>query len=366
MIKTMSIKTPLRPEDYFQWFDKCADMFNRYIEWSFKVKSYNKNKAHKELYAKFREEYPEIPSALVQCVRDTALESVKRVKFKTKPKKKKASSLRLNRCLITLKKNSISVIHPKKRFKFNFEYPEYFSEYKNAKFKGATLQYKKSTNSIVLNLQFEFQDVPYVKSGEILGIDRGLYNIVSCSNGFQIKGNKLRARQRKDLYNKRNIQSKGTKSSKRKLKKLSGRYARFSANINHIISKQIVNIPNVQTIVFENLKGIGKKRKGKVLNKWIHSWTFFQLQTFVEYKAKEKGIAVKYVDPRYTSQKCSRCGFSDKENRHKHKFHCKHCGSLFDADLNAAINIKQNYILSLANKEQAVVNKPNVADIKTI
>ena len=82
-----------------------------------------------------------------------------------------------------------------------------------------------------------------------------------------------------------------------------------------------------------------------------------------EYKAKEKGILVKYVDPRYTSQKCSRCGFTDKENRNQHQFKCKHCGFKYDADLNAAINIKQNYILSLTNKEQAVVNQPNVTGI---
>lgn len=360
MIKTMSIKTPLNPEDYFSWFNQCADMFNQYVDWAFKVKSYNKNKAHKELYQKFRCDYPQIPSALIQCVRDTALECVKRNKFKTKPKKKNAS-LRLNKCLISLKQNFISVIHPKKRFKFNFDYPEYFSAYETAKFRAATLQYRKNTHSIVLNLQFEFPDIELKSDGETIGIDRGLYNIISCSNGLQIKGSRLRARQRKDLFNKRNIQSKGTKSSKRKLKKLSGRYARFSANINHIISKQIVNIPNLKTIVFENLKGVNKRRKGKKMNKWLHSWSFYQLQTFTEYKAREKGILVKYVDPRYTSQKCSRCGFTDKQNRNKHQFKCKHCGFKYDADLNAAINIKQNYILSLTNKEQADVNQPNVA-----
>ena len=362
MIKTMSIKTPLNPEDYFLWFNQCADMFNQYVDWAFKVKSYNKNKAHKELYQKFRCDYPQIPSALVQCVRDMALEAVKRDKFKSKPKKKNNSSLRLNKCLINLKGNSISVIHPNKRIKFNFDYANYFSNYKNAKFRSATLQYKKISHTIVLNLQFEFPDTPLKAEGEIIGVDRGIYNLVSCSNGLQIKGSQIRARQRKDLFNKRNIQSKGTKSSKRKLKKLSGRYARFSANINHCISKQIVSIPNLKTVVFENLKNIGKKRKGKKLNKWIHSWSFHQLQIFTEYKALEKGIEVKYVDPRYTSQKCSACGFTDKNSRHKHRFVCIHCGHTCDADLNAAINIKQNYILSLTNKEQADVNQPNVAN----
>ena len=363
MIRTMSIKTPLNPEDYSLWFKQCADMFNRYVEWAFAVYSYNKNKAHKELYEKFRIEYPTIPSALVQCVRDVALESVKREKFKHKPNTRKGSSLRLNKCLISLKRNIISVIHPGKRIKFNFEYPEYFTDYKNAKFRSATLKHRKTDNVIVLNLQFEFPDTPTKESGDILGVDRGLYNIIACSNGLKIKGNQIRARQRRDLFNKRNIQAKGTKSSKRKLKKQSGGYARFSSNVNHCISKQLTNIPNVRTIVFENLKGVGTKKKGKKLNKWIHSWSFYQLQTFTEYKALAKGMEVKYVDPRYTSQKCSKCGFTDKDNRNKHVFRCKHCGYTYDADLNASLNIKQNYILSLANREQASVNKPNVAGL---
>lgn len=361
MIKTMSIKTPIDPLDYLKWFSIGADIFNQCVEWSFKNKTYNKNKCHHALYNNIRKQYPDFPSALVQCIRDTALESIKQNKFKHKPHKKKNSGFRLNKTLISLKENNISVIHPNKRFKFNFKYPEYFSELKTTKFKSATLNLKKSTNEIILNLQFELPDSPKKTKGEILGVDCGLYNIISCSNGFQYKGNKIREFQRKLLFNRRKLQAKGTKSAKRKLKKLSGRQVRFSKDVNHCLSKYLINIPNLKTIVFENLKGIRKQRKGKKLNKWLSSWTFYQLQTYTKYKASHKGINVVFVDPRYTSQKCSRCGFTDKENRNQHQFKCKHCGFKYDADLNAAINIKQNYILSLTNKEQAVVNQPIVA-----
>lgn len=357
----MSIITNLKPEDYFPWFKDCGDMFNQYVEWSFANKTYNKNKAHKELYRKFREQYPNVPSALIQCVRDTALEAIKQNKFKHKPQKKKYSGLRLNRCLIDLKNERLSVIHPISRQKFLIKFPEYFKDYKNAKFQSATLNYSPSKNKIILNLQFKFPDITPKTFGDILGVDRGLYNIITCSNGFKISGKKLRAKQRKDLFNKRNIQAKGTRSAKRKLKRLSGKLARFSKDVNHCISKQLTNIPDIKTIVFEDLKGIGKKSKGKKLNKWLHSWSFFQLQSFTEYKANEKGIEVVYLDPRYTSQKCSNCGHIEKENRHKHIFKCKKCGYFLDADLNAAMNIKQNYILSLETKEQAAVNQPIVA-----
>ena len=357
----MSIITSLKPEDYFPWFKDCSDMFNQYVDWAFQNKTYNKNKAHKSLYRRFREQYPDVPSAMIQCVRDTALEAVKQNKFKHRPQKKKNSGIRLNKCLIDLKNHRLSVIHPNCRQKFDLCFPNYFKEYKNAKFQSATLNYSPSKDKIILNLQFKFPDAAPKTIGETLGVDRGLYNIVACSNGFKISGSQVRAKQRKDLFNKRNIQAKGTRSAKRKLKRISGKLARFSKDVNHCISKKLVSIPNVKTIVFEDLKGIGKRSKGKKLNKWLHSWSFFQLQIFTEYKAKAKGIEVVYLDPRYTSQKCSNCGHIEKANRHKHIFKCKKCGYSCDADLNAAKNIKQNYILSLENKEQVEVNQPIVA-----
>ena len=60
----------------------------------------------------------------------------------------------------------------------------------------------------------------------------------------------------------------------------------------------------------------------------------------VEYKADRVGIKVKYINPSYTSQKCSRCGHIDKENRQtQEKFVCTQCGFELNADHNAAINI---------------------------
>ena len=60
----------------------------------------------------------------------------------------------------------------------------------------------------------------------------------------------------------------------------------------------------------------------------------------IEYKAERVGIKVKYVDPAFTSQTCSKCGYVDKENRiAQDKFECKKCGFTLNADHNAAINI---------------------------
>lgn len=95
---------------------------------------------------------------------------------------------------------------------------------------------------------------------------------------------------------------------------------------------------NCGTIHMEYLKGI------KIKNKCLENWTYYQLQQFIEQKARQYGIKVEYVNPRNTSQRCNNCGFISKENRPKGKkgasyFCCVECGYNVDADFNAALNI---------------------------
>jgi len=112
------------------------------------------------------------------------------------------------------------------------------------------------------------------------------------------------------------------------------------------------------------LSGIRNQRRNKKINKWISSWSFYQLEQFLTYKAEAKGRQVGYVDARYTSQKCSRCKQRHSTNRHKSRFHCKTCGFKAHADINASTNIKDDYILSATpseSVEQVPVNAPYVS-----
>jgi transposase len=92
----------------------------------------------------------------------------------------------------------------------------------------------------------------------------------------------------------------------------------------------------------EYLKGFYKKFVG---NRYLRQWTYYQLQQYIEEAAKKVGIDVVYVDPKYTSQTCSKCGCVHKENRPKTKekgaeyFGCIECGFETNADFNAARNI---------------------------
>ena len=126
----------------------------------------------------------------------------------------------------------------------------------------------------------------------------------------------------------------------RKLSVVKDRESRIVKDLNHKISRKIVDMAKVQhaALVFEDLGGIRQTRKQHRSFKYaLHSWSFYQLQTFVEYKAKLLGVPVLYVDPAYTSQDCSRCG--TRGQRNGKDFKCLTCGHVDHADVNAAFNI---------------------------
>ena len=151
------------------------------------------------------------------------------------------------------------------------------------------------------------------------------------------------------------LQSKGTHSSKRLLKKISGREQRFMRYWNHLISKQIVDNCKAGTIVLENIKGI-RTNKGKRFNFWLHRWSFNQLQNFIEYKALLKGIKTIKVSPYMTSQTCSKCGKIG--SRSKGFFVCSHCSYSLNADLNASYNLAKHH--SKSDDVSASVTKPHI------
>ena len=126
----------------------------------------------------------------------------------------------------------------------------------------------------------------------------------------------------------------------RLIKKMKNKESNITRDLNHKISRKVVNyaVENKAGIVLENLKGIRKNKKNaKSFRYSLNSWSFYQLQTFLEYKAKLLGIPVVKIDPAYTSQQCSKCGLLG--NRNKKQFKCSHCGHVEDADVNASFSI---------------------------
>lgn len=190
-----------------------------------------------------------------------------------------------------------------------------------------------------------------------LGVDLGVVNLATDSDGGNYSGDTVKGIRYRHRRLRTKLQRKGTRGAHRKLRELAGREKRFASDVNHVISKQIVAQAKGthRGVVLEELSGIRKRitvrRKQRAV---LHSWAFFQLRTFIEYKARLAGIPVVAVDPRNSSRECSECGHIDKRNRpSQSKFRCIACGYEALADFNAAINLRE--------RGRASVDRPNVA-----
>jgi putative transposase len=124
---------------------------------------------------------------------------------------------------------------------------------------------------------------------------------------------------------------------------------RWMKNINHQLSRQIVNHAREQgvgTIKLESLTGIregttstSRGVKARKNNRMKNMWSFYQLSLFITYKAERLGIRVEQVDPAYTSQECPACGAHNKA--HDRTYVCTDCGWLGHRDTVGAIAISR-------------------------
>jgi IS605 OrfB family transposase len=190
-------------------------------------------------------------------------------------------------------------------------------------------------------------DVPEPSGGREpeswLGVDFGIVNIATDSDGTTHSGKALRAVRRRHLRLRQRLQAKRTKSAKRLLKKRRRWEARFARDVNHCISKTLVGKAKDtgRGIALEDLTGIrGRVSVRRQQRADLHSWAFHQLREFVSYKATMAGVPVRVVDPRNTSRGCAVCGHIDKRNRPtRDEFCCTSCRHAAPADINAAVNI---------------------------
>ena len=226
------------------------------------------------------------------------------------------------------------------RIKIPVDIPEYFWKYLDWKICSADLIMKKF--GLFLHICVSRNITPMISDG-CLGVDVGINNIAVTSNKQFFNGKQIKS---KKLIFKRlraKLQAKGTSSSRRLLKKLSGRENRWMTWINHNISKRIINCSE-GTIVIENIKGIRNNNRGKRLNFWLGNWSYYQLHKFIEYKGILKGKRIIKVSPYHTSKICSKCG--QISSRSKNFFVCKHCGYSLNADLNASFNLAKHHSMS--------------------
>lgn len=187
---------------------------------------------------------------------------------------------------------------------------------------------------------------PTASSGErtFIGVDLGIVRLATVATPDTVKffnGRSIRHRREHFADVRRRYQRHGRID---KVKATRGKERRWMKDINHKISRQLVDLANEYdnpVIVFERLDGIRYRTRGsKRFNRMMSSWAFRQLIDFVQYKCEREGIPVIFVDPRGTSKTCNKCGHSTRANRpDQGTFRCVACGFEANADYNAARNI---------------------------
>ncbi len=185
----------------------------------------------------------------------------------------------------------------------------------------------------------------------VMGVDLGIKIpavVYVVGKGARFFGNgRYQRSMRRRFYARRKQLQKAGKT--RALKKSKGKEARWMKNINHQLSRQIVNHANTQgvgTLKLESLTGIRKgttrTSRGAAArknNRMKNSWSFYQLTLFINYKAKRLGIKVEQVDPVYTSQECPACSVRNKAQ--DRTYVCAECGWMGHRDVVGAISISR-------------------------
>ena len=178
----------------------------------------------------------------------------------------------------------------------------------------------------------------------VLGIDLGVTNIASDSDGTHHSSRTLNHVRYRHRRLRTKLQKLGTKAARRRLQQLAGQERRFARDVNHTISKRIVATAKrtKRANALEDLKGIRTRvRARRPQRAQLHRWSFFQLRAFLAYKAQRDGIPVVLVHPRNTSRRCPACGHTATANRpNQATFRCVSCGGAGHADTIAAENIR--------------------------
>ena len=214
------------------------------------------------------------------------------------------------------------------------------SLFSDAKF--GTMRIVVKNHMLVAQIVYEVIEPEFKTDGNVMGIDLGIKRpaVSYCSDGsvkFYGNGRKNKYMRRHYAYLRKKLQS----SKKMKaVKRINDKEQRIMRDIDHKISHDIVKeaaAHNVKVIKLEQLQNIrSATRTSRKNNHSLHTWSFYRLAQFIEYKAKLAGVSVEYVNPAYTSQRCPVCGnIHHASDRH---YTCE-CGYRQHRDVVGAINI---------------------------
>ena len=322
-----------------------VERFNEAATWlagvAFEQGIANKFELQKLCYAELRERFSLSSQMAIRCIAQV-VEAYKRDKDK-RPKYRKHSAIPFDQRMMSFKgPDQVSLLTLEGRVIVPFMMGKYQTERFGFARGQCDLVLRKDGKWFLL-VTVDLPEGTKTPATDFLGVDLGIVNIAVDSDGDVHSGEAIEKIRRQHQTSRKTRQRKGTKGAKKQLKKLAGKEARFRKQENHRISKTIVAKAKGtgRGIALEDLTGIRDRTTVRKRQRNRYSgWSFFQLRSFVEYKAELAGVPVVAVNPRSTSRTCSVCGHCEKANRPSQaKFLCNHCGHSSNADLNSARNL---------------------------
>lgn len=322
----------------------------------------NQSKINKDTYYYLRETY-NLKSQMAQSVMKTVIAKYKTNKsnghdFNLVQFKKLEYDLVWNRDY-SLTKGVFSINTLNGRFKIPFETKgmnKYFDG--SYKFGTAKLVFKFNKYFLHIPMTKDYQQTTPSKINKIVGIDLGINFLATCYDSYGkttfYNGKHIKAKRGHYKILRKELQECGTKSAKRKIKSIGSRENRWMNDLNHSITKALVDKYGANTLfVLEDLSNVRTSTEKVNINyRYVSvSWAFYQFRQLLEYKAQTNGSMVIAVNPKYTSQMCPKCGHIEKANRNKkhHIFCCKNCTYQSNDDRIGAMNLYRKGIEYIEN-----------------
>ncbi|HCQ91531.1 MAG TPA: transposase [Clostridium sp.] len=216
------------------------------------------------------------------------------------------------------------------------------------KFGTAKLVYKYNKYFLYIPMTKDYPQTTPFAINKIVGIDLGINFLATVYDSYRktifFNGKQVKAKRGHYKILRKQLQECGTKSAKRRIKSIGSRENRYISDINHNITKALVDHYGANTLfVLEDLTNVRTStEKVNINNRYIFvSWAFYQFRELLTYKAQMNQSLVIAVNPKFTSQMCPKCGHTEKSNRDKkrHIFCCKNCNYQSNDDRIGAMNL---------------------------
>ena len=342
-----------------------ADACNYVSDYVFRTHDLKQFSLNKVLYSELRERFG-LKSQMAQSVFKTVIARYKTIlenesKWIKPSFKKPQYDLVWNRdYFLTQNRFSVNTLNGRVKLPYFSEGMSKYFDHTIYKFGTAKLVNKHGKYFLHIPVTYDVKESNISDIRNVVGIDRGINFVVATydskhKSGF-VSGKAIKQKRANYSKLRKELQMLHTPSARRRIKAIGQRENRWMQDVNHCVSKALVKSnPKHTLFVLEDLSGVrNATERVKTKDRYVSvSWSFYDLEQKLIYKAKQNQSSVIKVDPRYTSQCCPVCGHTEKSNRNKkiHLFTCRNCGYRSNDDRIGAMNLYRMGINYLADSQ---------------